>query len=86
MALAPSLDLVGVPSSLIIVAVDADLVAGVVADQGRGDLRLHVGDRLEDALAAVALLVAVAQLERLVLAGAGARRGRRRGRVRRRRA
>jgi hypothetical protein len=51
--------------------VDADLVAGVEADQGGARSSLSRWRRPWDALAAVAFLVAVAQFERLVLAGAG---------------
>ena len=49
--------------------VDADLVDGVHADQVFGDDVVDVVDGLEDALAEVALLVAVAQLHGLALAG-----------------
>ena len=52
--------------------VDAPLVAGVHALEARGDGLAHVAGRLELALAAVARGVAVAQLDRLVLAGGGA--------------
>ena len=72
MALAPSFDLVAGAIELDHGAVDADLVAGIVADERRGDLRLHVGDRLLRALAAVAGLVAVAEFDGLVFAGRGA--------------
>ncbi len=48
--------------------VDRALVGGL-ADQGLGDLAVHMGHRLLDALAQVAALVAVAQLERLARAG-----------------
>ena len=49
--------------------VNADLVASVVANEGGSDLRLHVCDRFLRPLAEVTLLVAVAQLDGLVLAG-----------------
>ena len=51
-------------------AVDVALVEGVEADQGVVDLVLDVADRVEHALAAVAV-AAVAQLDRLELAGRG---------------
>ncbi len=54
--------------------VDLDLLARVEAGQQVHDLGVDRGDRLQDALAAVALLVAVAQFDRLVRAGRGARR------------
>ena len=53
--------------------VDGGLSRGVAAAQRRGDLAVDVRDGLEHALAEVALRVAVAQLDRLVLAGGGAR-------------
>ena len=49
-----------------------DLVERVQADQIRCDGFVHVGDGLGHALAAVAVLVAVAQFPRFVFAGAGA--------------
>jgi hypothetical protein len=52
--------------------VDLDLVGGVEAREGVEDLALHVAHSLGHALAAVAGLVAVAQLHRLVRAGGGA--------------
>ncbi len=52
--------------------VDQPLLAGLEADQGRSDLVQHAEDGLLDTLAAVALLVAVPQLDGLELAGAGA--------------
>ena len=57
-------------------AVDRALV-GVLALERRGELAVHVPDRLRHALAEIALLVAVAQLQRLAHAGRGARRHRR---------
>ncbi len=51
--------------------VDSTLVAGAHADDVRGDDLVDVFDRLEDALAEVAALVAVAQFESLVDAGGG---------------
>jgi len=53
-------------------AVHAGLVAGVVADQGGGELGLDVAHGLLDAFAAEAGLVAVAQFDGLVFTGAGA--------------
>ena len=44
-------------------------VERIEADEGGGDLALHVAHRLLDALAAVAFLVAVAELDGFVLAG-----------------
>ena len=73
MAFAPSLLLVGVPSRSIIFLSSVPLVE-LAADDGLGDLAVDVRDRLEHALAEIALLVAVAQLERLALAGRRARR------------
>ena len=57
--------------------VERELVLGLHAGQRLEDLAVDRLDRLEHALAAVALLVAVAQLDRLVGAGGGA--GRHRG-------
>ena len=54
------------------IAVDADLVQRVHADQLVGDLLVDVVDGLGDALAEEQLLVAVAQLPGFVDAGAGA--------------
>ena len=48
--------------------VDGALI-GVAPCERRGDLAVDVRDRLRDALAQIALLVAVAELERLALAG-----------------
>jgi hypothetical protein len=53
--------------------IDAGLVEGVAADHHRGQQLADVVDRLLHALAQVALAVAVPQLQRLVLAGRGAR-------------
>ena len=53
--------------------VDLDLQLGVHAADGVEDLGVDRIDRLQHALAAVAGLVAVAQLDRLVHAGGGAR-------------
>ena len=50
--------------------VDGGLVVGVRAAEGVGDGAVDVGDGLEHALARVAGLVAVAEFERLVGAGA----------------
>jgi len=47
------------------------LVEGVDAGEGGGDLVGHVLDGLGDTLSEVALLVAVAQFDGLVFAGAG---------------
>ena len=49
--------------------VDGALVGGVHVGQGVGDFAVHIFYRLQHALAQIALLVAVAQLDRLVLAG-----------------
>jgi hypothetical protein len=51
--------------------VDEPLLAGLEAEQLRADLVEHGVDRVLDALAQVAALVAVAQLQRLVGAGGG---------------
>ena len=56
--------------------VDRALIRGLARER-RGDLAVDVGDRLLHALAEVALLVAVAQLERFPHARRGARRHRR---------
>ena len=61
------------PSSANSADVERALVGGVEADDGVADLAVHVGDRVGDALAAEAL-AAVAQLDGLVRAGAGAAR------------
>ncbi len=74
MALAPSLPLLGVPSSSIRARSMLDLLQRIEARQAIHDLAVDVGDGLRHALAAIALLVAVAQLDRLVDARAGARR------------
>ena len=71
--MAPRRALFGVPSSSIMRRVDRDLVGGVDAGQRVGDLAVDGLDRLQHALAEVAALVAVAQLDRLVRAGGGAR-------------
>ena len=77
-------DGVGAESPLVLGAVELDqdpveqgLVPRVGAQDLAGDLAVDVRDGLRDALSAVALLVAVAQLQRLALAGRGARRHRR---------
>ena len=49
--------------------VDGSLLGGVHTDDRRGNHLVHVLDRLEDALAAVALGIAVTKLKSLVLAG-----------------
>ena len=54
-------------------AVERALVGGVEAGDGAGNLAIHVGDGLEDALAEVARFVAVAQFDGFVLAGGCAR-------------
>ena len=73
-------DRVGAEAALVVGAVEGDelvveeaLVGGVEADDGVGDLGVDVLDRGAHALAAVAL-AAVAQLDGLVGAGAGAAR------------
>ncbi len=77
MALAPSRDLFGVPSSAIIALIEAALIGRVHAADRVEDLAVHGGDGVQHALAAIALLVAVAQLDRFMRAGRGA--GRHRG-------
>ena len=54
-------------------AVEPDLVGRVAADDDLGQRAVDVGDGLGDAFAEVARLVAVAELDRLVDAGAGPR-------------
>ena len=49
--------------------IQAVLVQRIVAEELRRDDLIHVGDRLANALAEIALLVAVAQLDGLVFAG-----------------
>ena len=71
-ALAPSRDLFGVPSRATSSAVEPLLVGGELPMTASAISVVDVGDGLEDALAAVALGVAVAQLVRFVGAGAGA--------------
>ena len=77
MALAPRRDLVARAVELDQRRVDAALVLGIHAGERVEDLAVDRIDRLLDALAEVARLVAVAQLDRLVRAGRGARRHRR---------
>ena len=60
--------------------VDGDLILGIHAADRVEDLALTLSTALQHALAAVAALVAVAQLDRLVRAGARRRTARRRGR------
>ena len=62
--------MLSVPSRLPSSLVDEPLLERVDAVEQVGDLAVHVADRGGDALAAVAL-AAVAQLDRLVLAGRG---------------
>ena len=52
--------------------VDFRLVGGGHPDNGFGDSLIDVGHRLEDALAVIAGLIAVAELHGFVFAGAGA--------------
>ena len=68
-AFAPSRDLSGVPSRSTSALVDQPLVDGLHAGQLGADLVEDGGDGLLDALAAEPQRVAVAQLDRLVLAG-----------------
>ena len=49
--------------------VERALVSGIEVRQGVGNFAIHILDRLQHALAQVALLVAIAQFHRLVLAG-----------------
>ena len=72
--MAPSRPLLGVPSSAISVSSIFGLLLGVHAADGVEDLAVDGGDRLLHALAEVARLVAIAQFDRLVRAGRGARR------------
>ena len=59
--------MLGVPSSVHISTVEADLILGFHAAQRVEDFAINGGDRLFDALAAIALS-AVAQLDRLMCA------------------
>ena len=68
-ALAPSLLLFGVPSASIISASISIWSVGGPALQPGPQHLVHVADRLAHALAAVALGVAIAQLDRFVLPG-----------------
>ena len=79
-------DGVGAELGLVLGAVDGDhggvdeaLVGGVHAGEFGGEDGFDVFDGVEDALAEVVVLVAVAELDGLVLAGGGAARERRRG-------
>ena len=74
MALAPSRPLFGVPSSADHGLVDLDLRLGVHAAKRVENLAVDGLDRVLHALAEIARLVAVAQLDRLMRAGRGARR------------
>jgi len=72
---------IGPEPPLVLAAVERDergidrrLIGGVAAGERRRDDVAHVGDGAEHALAAVALRVAVTQLDGLALAGRGARR------------
>ena len=73
MALAPSRALFGRAVERDHRLVDGDLVLGVHAADRLEDLAVDGLDRLQHALAEIARLVAVAQLDRLVRAGRGAR-------------
>ena len=73
--MAPSRPLASVPSSAHELGVEHPLVGGVEPDDRVADLAVHVRDRVLHALAAVAVL-AVAELDGLVRAGAGAARHR----------
>ena len=73
MALAPSRDLFGGAVEGDHRLVDLDLILGVQAGDGVENVAVDGLDRLQDALAAVAALVAVAQFHRLVRPGRGAR-------------
>ena len=72
-ALAPSLRLVRRAVELDHGLVDLDLVLGLEAGDRVENVAVDRFDRLQDALAAVAALVAVAQFDRLVRAGRSAR-------------
>ena len=74
MALAPSLPLLGVPSSAIMVCVDQALVGGVHALELGRDHGFDVVHGLQHALAQEVALVAVAEFHGLMLAGGSARR------------
>ncbi len=70
--MAPSLPLLGRPVQLAQDAVDEDLVGGVDVQQLGLDELVDVGHGLQNALAAVNVLVAVAELYGLVFPGRGA--------------
>jgi len=70
---------IGAEARLVVAAVEVDerpvdegLLGGVESDDGLGDLGVDVLDGLQHALAAEALRVVVAQLDRLARAGRGA--------------
>jgi hypothetical protein len=48
------------------------LISRIRADDGMRDYLIHVGDRVENAIAAIPILVTVSRLERLCLTGTGA--------------
>ena len=77
MALAPSLALFGVPSSSISISSMPTWSVASMPNSSSAMVVVDVLDGLEHALAAVAVLVAVAQLQRLVRAGGCAGRHRR---------
>ena len=54
-------------------AVDADLIGSITPENNLGEALVHVLDGLRDTLAPIALLVAVAELQRFVFAGRRAR-------------
>ncbi len=72
MALAPNLDLLGVPSRSIMFHVNGFLIGSIPTEQGIGDLVIDVFDGFQHTFAVVACFVAVAQFQRFVNAGGGA--------------
>ena len=66
--------MLSVPYQLDHGLVDEGLFSGIQTDDRFRDLGVHVLHSFKDTLAQIALLVAIAQLDRLLLAGGRARR------------
>jgi len=74
MALAPNLLLFSVPSSSSHPHIDGTLVESVHSTDFVGNWLIDIGDRFQDAFAEIFCLVAVAEFEGFVNAGAGSAR------------